>query len=152
MRVEVERLEPRRLLSTYYVAPLGNNAAAGSSSAPWQTLQFAADKVVAGDMVIVRAGSYTGFDLRKNGTSTKRITFKADKGAIINKVNTRTKRDGINLENDSYITIDGFTLIGTNNAATSRAGIRTVGEGFNPGGTFAKSVIFRNNRCDQWGT
>src|SRR3954464_209259 len=146
-----ELLERRTLLSTYYVATTGNNASAGSSGAPWKTLQYAADHVIAGDMVLVAAGNYVGFDLRTSGTPNARITFKASSGTVINAVNTVTNRDGINLENASYITIDGFTLNGTNNPATSRAGIRVVGEGFNDGGTFSKNVIVRNNKCDQWG-
>src|SRR5580765_8024488 len=64
----IEQLEQRALLNTYYVSAAGSNAHAGTSASPWQTLQFAADKVVAGDTVIVHAGTYVGFDLRKSGT------------------------------------------------------------------------------------
>ncbi len=47
----------------FFVDPTGNNSAAGSALAPWQTLQFAADHVGPGDRVTVRAGNYTGFQL-----------------------------------------------------------------------------------------
>ena len=145
-----EPLEPRTLLATYYVAPLGADGAAGGAAAPWRTLQYAADRVAAGDTVFVRPGSYVGFDLRTSGTAAARITFKAEKGAVINQVNTVTNRDGINLENASYVTIDGFTLSGTGNPATSRAGIRVVGDGFDTG-QFSRGVIVQNNACDRWG-
>ena len=56
------------MLSTFYVAPTGNDGNAGGSGTPWRTLQHAADTVRAGDTVIVRAGQYTGFDLRTDGT------------------------------------------------------------------------------------
>src|SRR5262245_13929263 len=147
---QVERLEPRRLLATYYVSNGGSNSAAGSAAAPWQTLQYAADHVVAGDTVMVTPGTYVGFDLRTSGTSSKRITFKAPGGATINQVNPRTNRDGINVERASYVTIEGFTLIGTNNPATSRAGIRVVGDGDDEG-IFSTGVIVRNNKADRWG-
>jgi hypothetical protein len=147
---QVERLEPRRLLATYYISNGGSNGAAGSAAAPWQTLQYAADHVVAGDTVMVTPGNYVGFDLRTSGTSSKRITFKAPGGATINQVNPRTNRDGINVERASYVTIEGFTLIGTNNPATSRAGIRVVGDGDDEG-IFSTGVIVRNNKADRWG-
>jgi hypothetical protein len=146
----IEALEPRALLAaTYYVATTGNNASAGSSGAPWRTLQYAADHVGAGDTVIVAPGNYVGFNLETSGTPSARITFKAQKGAVINAVNGVTK-DGINLENASYVTIDGFTLSGTNDPATSRAGIRAVGDGFDTG-VFSKGVIIQNNTADRWG-
>src|SRR5690348_2775532 len=118
----IEPLEPRALLAaTFYVATTGNNASAGSLAAPWKTLQFAADHVHAGDTVIVEPGNYAGFDLETSGTLTARITFQAQRGAVINAVNGVTK-DGINLENASYVTIDGFSLVGTGDPNTSRAG------------------------------
>src|SRR5688572_1110896 len=120
-RPTLERLERRELLATYYVATGGSNASAGTSTgAAWATLQHAADRVVAGDTVIVAAGNYVGFDLRTSGTAAARITFQAQPGVVINQVNTVTDRDGINVEGASYVTIDGFTLIGTNDPATSR--------------------------------
>src|SRR5262245_1283698 len=90
----LEQLENRRLLSTYYVSTAGNNAAAGTAAnAAWRTLQFAADRAIAGDTIIVAPGNYVGFDIRHSGTSTKPIIFKAQAGAIINQVNTKTNRD-----------------------------------------------------------
>ncbi|GIP21628.1 hypothetical protein J22TS3_19030 [Paenibacillus sp. J22TS3] len=41
----------------YYVATNGNDSNAGTSSAPWKTLQHAADTVPAGSTVHVRGGS-----------------------------------------------------------------------------------------------
>jgi hypothetical protein len=58
-------LECRQLLSTYYVSPSGSDAAAGTSDAlAFKTLQKAADTVIAGDLVHVRAGTYAnGFSM-----------------------------------------------------------------------------------------
>jgi hypothetical protein len=140
-RFAVERLERRELLAGhhYVVSPAGDDAATGTSGAPWQTLQHAADMVSAGDTVTVRAGTYVGFDLRTDGTAAEPITFSAEPGAIVNERNARTP-DGINLEGADFIVIEGFALIGL-----PRAGIRAV---------LNEHVTIRNNRADQngrWG-
>ena len=62
-RPRFEQLEDRAVPAVYYVATTGSNGNAGTSAAPWQTLQYAADRVAAGDTVVVRAGDYAGFDL-----------------------------------------------------------------------------------------
>lgn len=139
MQLQLESLEARYVLSTYYVAPSGVDAGAGNSSAPWRTLQFAADRVAAGDTVVVRAGDYAGFYLDTDGTSTQRITFRGEAGARITSRNATTP-DGINLEGADYITIEGFQVINQ-----PRAGIRSVLNQF---------VTIRNNVADsnsRWG-
>jgi len=139
----LDPLETRRLLAAYFVSPNGNDANPGTAEAPWKTLQRAAEVVIAGDQVTVRAGTYAGFDLQTDGTPKRRIVFAAEPGAVINDRNPRTP-DGINLEGADYITIEGFQV--QNTAGTiSRAGIRSV---TNTG------VILRGNVCDsngRWG-
>jgi hypothetical protein len=76
-RALVERLEDRRMLATFYVSNLGNDTLDGSIGAPWATLQRAAEVVNPGDTVIVRAGTYAGFDLDRDGTAVGRIIFSA---------------------------------------------------------------------------
>jgi hypothetical protein len=44
--------------ATYYVAPGGNDSAAGSIEAPWQTIAKAQASVVAGDTAYFRGGTY----------------------------------------------------------------------------------------------
>ena len=107
-------------LRTFYVDPAGNDSAAGSSAAPWRTLQKAADTVRAGDLVIVRAGHYAGLYLTTSGTATDPITFRGEPGAIVDSQNPRTQ-DGINLEGASYVVVESFTVTGV-----PRAGIRSV--------------------------
>src|SRR6185436_2401881 len=118
----------------YYVSPAGNDTAAGTSAAPWKTLQHAADVVGPGDRVTARTGNYVGFYLDTSGTAAAPIEFNADPGAIINQRNATTP-DGINLELASYIVIDGFTVDGM-----PRAGVRAVGLPSN----VAKCVTIRN--------
>jgi parallel beta-helix repeat protein len=132
---------------TRYVAPApsGNDAANGSSAAPWLTVQHAADSARAGDTTIVRAGTFKGFALGwngpQNGTPASPIVFKADPGAVINDKNARTA-DAINLEGACFIVIDGFTIKNTLGAIT-RAGIRAVED---------SGVVIRNNAIDSCGT
>ena len=83
----LELLEPRSLLSVYYVAPSGSDAAAGTrATAPFRTLQHAANVVRPGDTVHVAAGTYAqGFYLN-NKVGSARITFLADPGATVDHV------------------------------------------------------------------
>src|SRR4051812_13982692 len=78
----VEALESRRLLSTYYVSPSGNDAALGTSDAvAWKTLQKAGDTAASGDTVVIRAGTYTvGMNLfgKAGGTAAAPVRFLAD--------------------------------------------------------------------------
>lgn len=138
-RMRLEQLENRFALATFYVSNAGNDASDGSAATPWSTLQQAANVVNAGDTVIVRAGNYTGFDLRRDGTASARITFQAEPGVNITARNPITP-DGINLEGADYVTIDGFNV-----SNMPRTGIRSV---------VNQHVIIRNNVLDNnrnWG-
>src|SRR5688572_26741980 len=73
-------------LRTLVVAPDGDDAADGVTS-PWRTLQRAASGVRAGDLVVVRAGHYAGFDLRQSGTATDPIVFRAERGVVVDAPN-----------------------------------------------------------------
>lgn len=141
VRILIETLEARQLLSSYVVSPTGSDAVAGSAIAPWRTLQHAADIVAAGDVVTVRAGHYTGFYLQTSGTASARITFSAEAGAVIDHRNATTA-DGINLEGADYITVEGFRIENPDHSIT-RAGIRSV---------INTDAIIRNNIVDGMGT
>src|SRR5216684_6819377 len=73
-RLEIEQLESRIALSSYFVSPTGKDSNAGTTAAPWLTLQHAADQLVAGDIVTVEAGTYAGFSMgwnfRQNGRAS----------------------------------------------------------------------------------
>ncbi len=105
----------------YFVSPTGSDSAAGTSGAPWQTLQHAADVVAPGDHVTALAGDYVGFYLSTSGTAAAPIEFDAGPGVLISQPNATTP-DGINLESASHIIIDGFSVSGM-----PRAGVRAVG-------------------------
>ena len=110
------------MAAEYYVSPSGNNASAGSSSAPWETLQHAADVVSAGDTVIIRNGAYAGFRAQSGGTSGFPITFRADEGTLA-VINTESpdgvKGSIIEIEGYDWWVLDGLEVTG----APENAGI-----------------------------
>lgn len=68
---------PSRSGKTYYVSTSGNDNNAGTLSAPWRTIQKAANTVAAGDTVQVRAGTYNEIvTMKTSGNATSGyITF-----------------------------------------------------------------------------
>jgi parallel beta-helix repeat protein len=136
-------LAPAARGTTYYVAPPpgGDDANSGSMGAPWATLQHAADQIVAGDTVLVRAGSYHGGHFTTSGTVTEPIRLAAFPGetAIIDSDNPVTP-DGINLEGAGHMIVEGLAVTGV-----TRAGIRAV---------LCERVTLRGNVTDangRWG-
>ena len=122
------------IAATKFVSNTGNNSNSGNSWAEaWQTLQYAADAITAGDTVYVADGTYTGFDLRTTGTSTDPIVFIAySDNAVINLPCGTT--DGINVEGADHVEINGFRVIDQ-----PRNGIRLVN---------AHHCVVRNNYCE----
>jgi parallel beta-helix repeat protein len=136
----------------YFVSTTGNNGNSGANGSPWRTLQHAANQAQAGDRVTVLPGNYTGFHLTAdglpplNGNPAKPIEFFAQPGVMINVANPVTNQDGINLENASWVIVDGFSVTGMD-----RAGVRSVGV---DGDELASHVTIRNvtaTNNDYWG-
>jgi hypothetical protein len=66
----------------YYVAPDGDDSGPGSEQQPWQTIQKAADTVVAGDGVYLASGTYgERVTIDVAGTTDAPIIFSAALGA-----------------------------------------------------------------------
>jgi parallel beta-helix repeat protein len=91
----------------------------GSSAQPFCTIAAAAAKAVAGDSVLVRAGTYAGTSVNpaNSGTAGSPIRFSANPGVLISG-GTRA----FALSSDSYITISGFTITGTSQYGISVSG------------------------------
>jgi hypothetical protein len=72
----------------YYVSPTGSDSNAGTSAAPFQTIQHAANVVNPGDMVIVRDGTYNNpaisgvgsklIIMTRGGTASNHVVFTAE--------------------------------------------------------------------------
>ena len=99
------------LADTFYVAPppAGGDGNPGSAGAPWATLQHAADSIGPGDTVIVRAGQYAAFEVEIEATEAQPVIFRAAPGELVELVTDLPGRQvGVNVENSSWITIEGF--------------------------------------------
>jgi hypothetical protein len=107
--------------ATYYVATNGSDSNPGSSALPWATIQWGVDHTVAGDTIIVRAGSYAGARIENSGTSGAPKTLTAETvGAVtLNALSPVARHSGIiEVENYNasvnYWVINGFIVNGMN--------------------------------------
>ncbi len=128
-RTALQALEPRLLLTTYYVSTLGDDAGDGSAAAPWQRLQVAISHLLPGDTLNIEPGVYhegfvLGWDVdglygNLNGTPNSPITIQADPAAlpgtvVIDERNNKTS-DAIDMEpGNSWLTIRGLTITNPN--------------------------------------
>ena len=99
------------LASTYHVSTTGDDNAAGSATAPWRTVQHAADVVQAGDAVVIHAGTYAGFQVGTRATQAAPIAFVAGGTVTIDGTMT-ADQDAIHVENASCISIAGSRVHG----------------------------------------
>ncbi len=133
--------------TTYYVAASnGNDNAAGTSANPFLTIHKASQVAIAGDTIIVRAGTYAGARFSTSGTTNSRITVMGEPGAIVQSPGpNNSNNDNLWIRNASYITITGFEV-----RSAGRAGIAIQAE---PDAE-SHGVIIRNNYChdnSRWG-
>lgn len=108
---------------TYYVSPSGNNTDGLSTATAFHTIQQAADIVNPGDIVLVRAGTYTNapnsnvVTITRSGTPSAWITFKNYPGEVP-KIRF-SWWTGIKISGSaSYIEINGFEIQGNNDSVT----------------------------------
>ena len=96
--------------TTYYVRKDGNDSNSGTYNTPagaWLTIQKAANTMMAGDTVLVQAGTYYEMVQPANsGASGNPITYKAEGTVVIDGQNTRTR--SFELIGVNYIVIEGF--------------------------------------------
>jgi hypothetical protein len=138
--------------STFYVSPSGSDSNSGSASAPWLTIQHAANTVTAGATVIVEAGTYHESVLfATSGTSSEPIVFNGQGTAIVDGstgvaccttpsfetsngflcCNTQGLVEIGSSSGVSYLTIEGFTIQNykTSSKNDVPAGILIMGSG-----------------------
>ncbi len=100
---------------TYYVATNGNDAAGGSLKAPWQSINNALAKAMAGDTILVRAGVYyEKISFTRSGIPGKPIVLKAFEGERPVIDGSRISVTGwealVTMTNVQYIVLDGFDI------------------------------------------
>jgi len=105
---------PVSAATQYYVSTGGSDSNPGTSDRPWRTIQKAANTMVAGDTVIVRAGDYAErVQVSRSGSSGAQITFQAEGTVTMRGFTVR----------GHYTTIRGFDISNTPNAWADGQGI-----------------------------
>jgi hypothetical protein len=101
----------------YYVAPTGNDNNPGTVAYPWRTIQKAADTLVAGDTVYIRAGTYPERVVPQNsGSPGQYIVYAAHPGETVtidgSSVTLPTDFAGLfEISHKSYIRVSGLRVI-----------------------------------------
>lgn len=102
--------------ATYYVSPSGIDTNPGTETQPWQTIQKAADTLVAGDTVYIKAGTYPEKVIPLNsGNAGNYINYAAYPGDTVTidgaGIQLASYLDGlIYLTEISYIKISGLKI------------------------------------------
>jgi hypothetical protein len=95
-----------------YVASSGSDSNPGTSTAPWRTIQHAADTLVAGDTVYIRGGIYhENVWMARGGTNGGYITFSAYPGEtpVIDGTGVTGSGNGV-IISQSYIKLTGLEI------------------------------------------
>ena len=123
--------------SSVYVSTKGDDSNPGTETAPWRSVQHAADTVRAGSTVNVRGGIYEELvSINASGNANDGyITFRSNPGetAILDATHIVPKgRSGIlTIHNQSYVRIEGFEIRNYRTADPQLAplGISVIGAG-----------------------
>src|SRR5688500_2749231 len=101
---------------------------------PGDSIQNAVNQAVAGDTVLVRAGTYAQkvSIAGKNGLSNAFVTLKGDPGAIVDGTGLApVGRQGlITIADSSYIRVDGFEIRNFSHNGTDRTPVGILVQGF----------------------
>ena len=94
-----------------------SNSGTGSQSAPFCSIDAAADEVEAGDTVSVKPGTYNEeVFIRQSGSSSSPISFIADPGVTVS-----GQYNGFDLDGVNWVTVQGFSI-----GQTTSHGIKAV--------------------------
>lgn len=106
--------------STYYVATNGSDGNPGTLTQPWRTIVKAAETMIAGDTVLVRAGTYSDLSPESDramivpahsGAPGNLITFKAFPGETVIIDGKNGRQFSFELNGRDYIRIEGFEIV-----------------------------------------
>jgi parallel beta-helix repeat protein len=112
--------------TTYYVATNGSDSNAGTSAAPWLTLQHAVETINAGDTIIVQPGTYAGCRIRNSGQSNapKTLMSATPRAAVINTPGPQNSHTSlIEIENGSGVNVTDWIVDGFEVANSPHHGI-----------------------------
>jgi uncharacterized protein YjdB len=118
---------------TYYVATTGSDGNPGSSAAPLRTINRAAQFAVAGDVVIIRNGTYReSVSVRNSGMSGKPIVFQAEnRGGVVLTggqygFRAYNAAGSIGATPQKYVTVRGLTFYQYAGNTTGKVALRTA--------------------------
>ncbi|MBC8183415.1 right-handed parallel beta-helix repeat-containing protein [candidate division KSB1 bacterium] len=138
--------------TTYYVSPSGSNSNPGTAESPWATPGYASRQLGAGDVLIIKGGTYSlsQFDADiitpSSGSSGAWITIKGEEGNRPTLAGSNNLMVAINLAGKNYIRIENLEIT-SDNGATFRDGISAVGGA-------ANNIVFENlyiHHLDEFG-
>jgi uncharacterized phage protein (TIGR02218 family) len=126
---------PATYTPTLFVSASGSDSNSGTSAgAPFKTITHAAAVAVAGDVISVAPGTYSGsFQTTKSGSSGARLVYvSATRWGAKIVPPAASARDSAWFNTGQYVTIDGFDIDGSTDPASGtkwRFGIESEGEG-----------------------
>ena len=102
--------------SIYYVAPTGNDLNPGTEAQPWQTIQKAADSLIPGDTVYIKAGTYQERVVPQNpGSADNYIVYAAYPGDMViidgTSINTPEWVGLFDITGKEYIRVSGLRIM-----------------------------------------
>ncbi len=109
--------------NTYYVSPTGSDSNPGTLSEPWRTIARANSKLVAGDTVYIRQGTYNeSIKPANSGTPGNPIVYRkyGDEVVTIDGVSV-----GVSLNDNTYILVDGLRITNVGRFVTIHKGGRS---------------------------
>lgn len=126
----------------------GNDSNSGTASAPWRTLQKAANVVTAGSQVVVHSGTYAGFTLTRSGTASAPIviTGAANEAAPIVDGTIGGRMDVIKVSGAHDIRLSDLVVQNAQGGEFSGAGIRVDSGSY---GIVIEDNVIRENQS--WG-
>jgi nitrous oxidase accessory protein NosD len=100
--------------TVYYVAVNGADQDDGSDSQPWRTIGRAAAQVLPGDLVVVRAGTYSeSVALTRSGQAGAPVVFRGLPGVVLASPDPTQSLSAFDVRPDvAYVTLQGFELGG----------------------------------------
>jgi hypothetical protein len=103
--------------ATYYVSLGGSDSNQGTESQPWLTIQKAADTLVAGDTVYIKAGTYNEAVFTQNsGNAGNYITYAANPGDTVIIDGTGVDANNGFIVDKTYIKLSGLEICNWNEA------------------------------------
>lgn len=137
---------------SFYVAPNGDDQAAGTRDAPLRTVNAVMDKLAPGDTVLLRGGHYyEQVKISRSGAPGLDITFKAYPGEVPVIDGSHLSVSGwqalITMDGVSHITLDGLEIADfvTSSGATDPEGIKVTGAAQNIHINRCKIYNIKNN-------